>query len=262
VQEVLQQLLSAVGLVQTVFGAMTQFGPLATLITSFQSRQDNTGTAATQSITLVLTSMCVTPQASVVIKVVPHSNLIMLWNVRADCHGGSFSQKPRQQERFIVLDLVATFGCHLRFEGLSPLTAEVLPYLASRQGDSCRMCLAIAAGSHARNLQWFGRRRDPAALVQPSGQPRDQAGASQNCGETYEESRVSNLIGARYDEALCLSRWWTKALRFSASQDWHPSLGPLVRSVRLDKTCGEHFSSICLSTHILCPARDSLSIDL
>jgi hypothetical protein len=81
VQEVLQQSLGVMGLVQKNLGVMTQFGPLATLITSFQPRQDKAGTAVTQSITLVLTPMCVTPQASVVFKVVPHSDLLMLWNV-------------------------------------------------------------------------------------------------------------------------------------------------------------------------------------
>ena len=80
-QEVLQQHFGITGFVQQVFSVMTQSGPLATFITSFQPRQDKAATVVAQSIALVLTSMCVTPQTSIVIKVIPHSNLIMLWNV-------------------------------------------------------------------------------------------------------------------------------------------------------------------------------------
>lgn len=89
-QEVLQQHFGIMGFVQEVFRIMTQFWPLAAFIPSFQSRQDKAAAAVAQSIALVLTPMCVAAQASVVIKVVPHSNLIMLWNVGTDCYRGSF----------------------------------------------------------------------------------------------------------------------------------------------------------------------------
>jgi len=81
VREVLQQHFGIMGLVQEVFSIMTQFWPLATFITSFQPRQDQAATAVTQSIALVLTPMCVTPQTSVFITVIPHSDRIMPWNV-------------------------------------------------------------------------------------------------------------------------------------------------------------------------------------
>jgi len=80
-QQVLQQHFGIVGFVQEVLSIMAQFWPFATFITSFQPCQNQTATAAAQSITLVLASVCATPQTSVVIKVVPHSDLIVLWNV-------------------------------------------------------------------------------------------------------------------------------------------------------------------------------------